>query len=298
VIIDAGHRKWMNASLLVTTVATACYIPYHLRSLNGPSGGSWPGLTYGIVGSGMMLFAGLLSARRMVPIWRLGRAETWMRAHIWLGLVSVPMILFHAGFQIGGTLTAVLMLLFLLVIVSGVFGLALQQFLPRVMMNQVQMETIYEQIPHVLDQLREEADQLVTSACGPITSEGFSVSHPAGETPRPSARPRPAVPLEGSAPLKEFYVQEVKPFLGSNGRAGRMGTRVTATSIFAQVRAVLPPPLHETLADLEDICEERRQLAQQVRFHHWLHGWLFAHVPLSMALLVLSAAHAVMALRY
>ena len=117
-IIDASHKKWIIASLLITTAATASYVPYHLRALNGPTGGSWPGLIYGIAGSAMMLFAGLLSARRKVPIWRLGRAETWMRGHIWLGLLSVPMILFHAGFQIGGTLTAILLLLFLVVILS------------------------------------------------------------------------------------------------------------------------------------------------------------------------------------
>jgi hypothetical protein len=49
---------------------------------------------------------------------------------------------------------------------------------------------------------------------------------------------------------------------------------------------------------LEAICEERRELAQQKRLHHWLHGWLLVHVPLSLALLLLSAAHAVLALRY
>ena len=53
-----------------------------------------------------------------------------------------------------------------------------------------------------------------------------------------------------------------------------------------------------TLHELEAICEERWQLAQQKRLHHLLHGWLFVHVPLSAALLLLSVAHAVIALRY
>jgi hypothetical protein len=50
--------------------------------------------------------------------------------------------------------------------------------------------------------------------------------------------------------------------------------------------------------DLAEIAAERRDLAIQRRLHHWLHGWLFVHVPLTAALLVLLAAHAVMALRY
>jgi len=52
------------------------------------------------------------------------------------------------------------------------------------------------------------------------------------------------------------------------------------------------------LKDLENICEEEHQLSRQARIYHWLHAWLLVHVPLSIALLVLGAVHAVMALRY
>ena len=37
-----------------------------------------------------MIFAGLLAARKKVPVWRLGRAQDWMRGHLWLGLLSLP----------------------------------------------------------------------------------------------------------------------------------------------------------------------------------------------------------------
>ena len=297
-IVDAKHKKWIIATLLTTIGAAAGYIPYHLWAVNGPHGGTWPGLTYGIAGFAIMLFAGLLSARRKVPIWRLGRAETWMRGHIWLGILSVPMILFHSGFQIGGTLTTILMLLFLIVVLSGIFGLVVQQYLPTMMMNQVKMETIYEQIPHVLEQLRDEAEQLVTAACGPIATEEHVPANPAMEPPRPKIRLEPAAPVGGSSPLKQFYLNEIKPFLAGDGRGGHLESRTKAIPAFAQVRGALPPPLHETLKDLDDICEERRQLALQARLHHWLHGWLFVHVPLSMALLLLATVHAIMALRY
>ena len=68
----------------------------------GPRGGSAIGLTFGIAGYALMLFAGLLGARKKVPIWRLGRAQTWMRGHFWLGLLSLPLILFHGGFRFAG----------------------------------------------------------------------------------------------------------------------------------------------------------------------------------------------------
>jgi hypothetical protein len=59
-----------------------------------------------------------------------------------------------------------------------------------------------------------------------------------------------------------------------------------------------PAVFHQTLDDLENICEEELQLSRQRRLYHWLHAWLLVHVPLSIALLVLGGIHAVMALRY
>jgi hypothetical protein len=55
---------------------------------------------------------------------------------------------------------------------------------------------------------------------------------------------------------------------------------------------------HPILDDLENICEEERQLTLQSQLHVWLHGWLLLHIPLSLALILLGAVHAVMALRY
>jgi hypothetical protein len=39
-------------------------------------------------------------------------------------------------------------------------------------------------------------------------------------------------------------------------------------------------------------------LVLQERLHHWLHGWLLVHIPLSLALIGLGFVHAVVALRY
>jgi len=227
-----------------------------------------------------MVYAALLGARKRVPTWRIGRAQTWLKGHIWLGLLSFLLILLHGRFALGGPLTTVLMVLFAVIVVSGVVGLLLQQSLPRVMTSQVPLETIYEQIDHVVAQLCAEADHVIAVACGEAARER-------------KRQPDPA--LEGSAQLKELYHRDVRPLLGAH----RMfATPVRREALFTQLRTLLPKPVHDILGELEAICEERRQLEVQRRLHHWLHGWLFVHVPLSMALLVLTLAHAVMALRY
>ena len=159
--IDSTHKKWLIASLIIFVVATAVYVPYAAESPYGPSGASGIGLTFGIVGFAFMVFAGLLGARKRFPVWRVGRAQAWMRGHLWLGVLSLPLILFHGGFRFGGPLTAALMVLLIVVVISGVFGAVLQHYLPTVMTEQVPLETIFEQIDRVRGQLLDEADQTV-----------------------------------------------------------------------------------------------------------------------------------------
>lgn len=296
-LIDYTHRKWLIATLVALAFATAVYLPYASHSAQGPSGGSAIGLTFGIIGSAFMLFAGLLGARKKVPVWRVGRAQTWMRGHLWLGLLSFPLILFHAGFHFGGPLTTVLMVLFIIVVASGVFGTILQHYLPRVMTVQVPMETIYEQIDHVREQLRSEADQVVAAVCGPGKIE--SAEQPRNPGSFAAAATKVEVSEEATAPLRDFYLRQMRPFLENPGqRAHPLSDPAQATGIFQQLRILLPRALDGTLGDLESICEEERQLTREVRLHHWLHGWLLLHIPLSFALLLLGAVHAVMALRY
>jgi hypothetical protein len=316
--IDKSHRSWLILSVAILAVAGAWYwydVTRGPDALNGPSGSSVTGIIFGVVGSSFMLFAGLLGMRKRVRTWRIGRAEFWMRGHLWLGTLALPVIWLHAGFRHGGTLTSVLMWLTYAIVLSGVIGAIFQHFMPRVMTRNVADETIFEQIPQVLRHLANEADD-VAAICGP---ENGSESLDAWRKRRTAALKTrtgrellteqrrdqliaslQAAPLEGSGPMKEFYLREVKPFLlaESTATTSVLIDPSRATSLFAQQRFLLPPTLHESLGDLERICDEVRQLHLQRRLHRWLHGWLFIHVPLSMALLVLTIAHVIVSLRY
>ena len=263
--IDRTHRPWLAGTLAVFLAAVVVYVAYTLRTPGGPRGGTAIGLAFGIAGYGVMLFEGLLGARKKVPVWRLGRTQTWMRGHLWLGILTVPLILFHAGFAFRGPLTAVLMVLLVIVVASGILGAILQHYLPQMITTRVPMETIYEEIPHVRAQLREEAEQLV----GTLTVEA---EH------------------DDKVRFRETYTQAIRPFLEA--------PETVASPIFSSLRRTIPLALHPALEDLENICEEERQLTRQRRLYHWLHAWLLVHVPLSIALLVLGGIHAVVALRY
>ena len=324
--MDRTQRGWALASLVILAIATFFYVLYALMYPSGPRGGSTVGLIFGSMGFGFMLFAALLGARKRVPTWRVGRAQSWMRGHLWLGLLALPMILFHGGFHFGGTLTRVLMWLLIITVLSGIFGAVLQHYIPRRMTADVPLETIYDEIAHVRTLLREEADRAVESLCGNLRlanssaeelqrAGGFTALRPIAAAAVPlrtsaavSAGASAAVAAapeiillseEESAPLRRFFVEEMRPFLESPKRHGqRLADAAKASGAFSGLRTLLPSAAHPALTDLEDICDEARQLTRQETLHRWLHGWLLLHIPLSLALILLGAMHAVMALRY
>jgi len=182
------------------------------------------------------------------------------------------------------------------------------------------METIYEEIEHVREQLLEEATQLVAgaaptappAAAEPATSEPVAgtsgVGAPAATAPvatktaAKAAAPAAAagaVTEQEAAPLREFFRREMEPFFAEPRTKGHvLADPGRARGAFEQLRKLVPPALHTMVGDLENICDEQRQLTRQALLHRWLHGWLLLHVPVSLVLILLGAIHAVMALRY
>jgi hypothetical protein len=302
--IDETHRGWLWITAITLALAIAAYVPYSLRG--HVSGGSWMGLIYGSVGFALMVLAGLLSLRKKFPIWRIGRAATWMRGHLWLGALSFPLILLHGGFHLGGTLTRVLMWMFVAVFVSGIFGAVLQHYLPRIQTERLPMETIYEQIDRVREQLSQEGWKIVEQAGAALdgdvslaSQQQRAVAASAGANWDVTVASGLAADEKVGAELKQFYRGQVSGYLdkaGAHGSALAEGDRSRA--MFRQMRILLPPGLHSAIDDLENVCDEKRQLDQQSRMHRLLHGWLLVHVPLSYAVLLLGAIHAVVALRY
>jgi len=296
--IDQTHRRWLWASAVILGVCLAVYIPYDYFTLGGARGGTVIGIIYGSIGFGFMIFAGLLSLRKRFPVWRMGRTSTWMRGHLWLGLISYPIIFFHSGFSFGkGTLTWWMMFIFTLVILSGVFGAILQQYLPRMMTRQVQLETIYAEIPRIRGQLLDEADVKVAEVTG-VTMSDSVIEAASGET---GGAVVTLVQMEEDVrnELTRFYDDQLRPYLETEGGKGRsIADRTTSAAMFANLRTLLPDVIHPIVSDLESICEEKRELDHQIRLHRLLHGWLLIHLPLSLALLLMGAFHAVIALRY
>jgi hypothetical protein len=209
VLIDSRHKKWF--------VGTAFYLYGYLATPGGLTGGSVVGLWYGIAASALMVYAALLSLLRRVPSWWwIGSRRVWLRGHIWLGLLSGLLIVFHSGFRWGGPLERVLWAVLILTLATGVLGLLLQQFLPRILTTRIASEAPYEQIPHLCDVMRHKADALVAEA---------------GADPKLD----PGVKAE----LRKFFDDQVRPFLTvAYARSAPLAHPLRAEAMFGRVRAV------------------------------------------------------------
>jgi hypothetical protein len=296
--IDSTHRRWGLAWLAILAAAVAMYLSHSRGGAGPPGGGSVPGLIFGCAGYAFMIYAALLGLRKKFPLLRAGRASTWMRGHLWLGGLSFPLLLLHSGFAANGALTYWLMVLLIAVIVTGVLGALVQHFLPTIMTKLVPLETIYEEIPKIREQLRAEADKLVSPVLGSAGSGVTAFVWGARPAKMESVAAIELAPDVWER-FREVYSETIYPFLQDPDRVtNECSEKDRSAAFFAGLRIVCPGTVHQIIADLENICEEERQLKRQKVMYRWLHGWLLVHVPLSLALILLGGIHAVVALWY
>src|SRR5437773_5475056 len=176
-IVNRAHLPWFIFVVAATFFATWLYIgnftsqtlPSALRLpdslLQKPSehhrvGGTPLGLIFGTIALSIFVFAALLGVRKKIVLWRFGTVQRWLRAHIWLTLLTIPLVILHSGFRLGGPMTTLLIVLYIIVMVSGVYGLVLQHQMPRIMMERLPAESVYEQIPHIRAQLYAAAQKM------------------------------------------------------------------------------------------------------------------------------------------
>jgi len=414
-IFNRAHVPWFVFVLLSTVAAVVLYVAnfhpqrmpaaIHLPAylIQTPSehrsvGGTPLGLIFGAISFAIFIFATLLGARKKVVLWRLGTLQRWMRAHIWLTLLSVPLVLLHSGFRLGGPMTTLLMALYAIVMVSGIYGLILQHQMPHLMMERLPAETVFEQIPHIRSQLYAAAEKLrdsfrptppkqtdvgapapspaksVTAGSTPMSSTAGDFSTPTarakstvGSTitaepisttaataaeaaglratevappvagvadpvaqkiqsspatmsvqpqvasaaptaakpaapavkPGPATAPKPATDPASEAALVEFIERQILPYLSARrGERFQLNNPRFSDDTFRYAKLRVAEAYRSRVEEIQAWCDERRMLDLQTKLHHWLHAWLFVHVPFSLLLLMLTGWHAFVTLFY
>ncbi len=302
--IDRTHSMWIVFTVLATAGCALLFLanffphrlPFTLRlpaffgdapPVRNTYGGTPLGLTFGSAAFLIFVFAAALGIRKKKRTWPIGSVQFWLKAHIWLTVLTIPLVLFHCGFHSGGAHTTSLVLLYAVVMGSGFIGVALQHFLPRLMTERLPREVVFEQIPHLRGRLLDAAGKLREEV----------------------GRPQPAAVVAGAAgagscdssaeTLARFLDQECLPYLAARrGDRLPLGDGHAAVEKFRSLRLNVGEQWRARVDAMQGWCADRRAMDLQTRFQHWLHGWLVVHVPASFALLVLTAWHACVAVRF
>lgn len=275
----------------------AFYLPEILRDPwphRNTVGGTRLGLLFGTVAFLIFIFAALLGARKKKPLWRVGRVETWLKAHVWLTILTIPLVGFHCGWHWGSPHTTWALLLYIAVMASGFFGIAMQQFMPAFIKERMPREVVFEQIPFIKKRNIEAAEKLLADAVPPAPATG---AVPAEKADAKAVPPTPE-DLASAVAIREFLESDGLSYLRARkGKGHRLHEQRESDGAFRTLRLSVTPKWLPRVVDLQAACDERRRCDLQTKLQHWLHGWLLIHVPVSMLLIVVTLWHAIVAVR-
>lgn len=214
----------------------------------------------------------LFDLRKRLPVLPLGNASTWQQVHIYGGWFAVAVFLAHTdGGLPDGPFEVALWVPFVAVAITGTVGIWLNRMLPRRMRDHGERE-LYDRIAARRAAIADEAQSLAIA----------------------SARDT------ASVTIADYYHKELSAFFqrprnmlshltGYHGHLRRQLNQIASMNRYVDERG---RSILERIAELVEIKDDLDyQYAAQIA----MRLWLFVHVPLAHALLVLIAVHAIMA---
>lgn len=259
-------RTWGGGLLLISLAWVAVYISNVAIGVVDPAS-IW-GMTYGIAAAIVMVAAlahGLRRrAMRLASKLGLGASRVWLHLHVYGGLLFLLLVLLHSGFRLPtGAVTWWLWGLSIWITVSGLFGLALQKWIPRVLTSGLSMEAHYDRIPELCGEIRERAAKLASTSESQVQALYRSSVAPALE--KPTRRWIFFVDITGGskARLKEF----------------------------AYLQRFLPAEEKEKARELERLFRVKTELDAHLTLQQALRTWLIIHTPVALLLVAFLALH-------
>ena len=167
-----------------------------------------------------------------------------------------------------GAMTGWLLGLSAWVFLSGLLGLVIQRWVQR-SLRPLRVEALYERIPELVTHLRDRA-------------EGIAAQSP--------------------VQVKEFHRRSLVPLLAGPHNDLRFFVRAPSSAVpsrqFELLRSLLSAEDQERVLALEELVATKRDLDAHYTLQKALRWWLYAHVPPSLALLILVGIHIVVVFSY
>lgn len=230
-------------------------------------GNTW-GVAYGTAAAVLMIgVAGFGVRRRMMHTalrLGLGRSRQWLYFHLYGGLLFLLLMLMHTGFQLPeGVLGWWIWLLAVWTGLTGLLGLALQQWIPKALGSGLSLEVHYDRIPTLLAELRDRAEDLAAA---------------------------------GSDPVRQLHTRKVAPELAAPTRRWRYfidptGSIHARLRDFEYLRGLLGAGEAAEVEQLEGLYRTKLEMDAHYTLQWALRSWLYLHVPISLVLVAIVLIH-------
>jgi hypothetical protein len=275
-LVTPESRRWRLRALVLLVALAALY---GWAAAGGfAHGGSAFGLTLGFAAFGLILLLTAYGVRKRRYKSTLGRLEGWLQSHVWLGLVSVFVVLFHAGFRFADRVAVAALVALVLVVATGLAGALLYTTVPR-------------RLTGIASDLTPEAaserlNQLAASMARLAAGRSATFQRLAG-----------AVLAEARPGAFAGWRIVFRPGAARAARAAG-GEGPAWEALLARVDRAEQEDLRRLLVLSRQHKELHLRLVAQRRYQNLLDAWLWLHLPLTAALLALAVAHGVAALYY
>ena len=257
-------------------VAAACVVLFGVNLALWDVHPSTPlGMSYGIAAAVFLVGAAIYGLRRRSMRFAsrlgLGRSRAWLYFHLYGGGLFLLLVLMHSGLRLPvGALNWWLWLLSLWTAASGLGGLMLQRWIPRVLASGLSVEVNYDRIDELTADVRERAERLAADC-------DDSVRALYEKTVAPALR----APERGLI----FFLDP------TGGIQARLAP-------FRYLEGRLPAEEKEKLERLERLFRVKLEIDAHYTLQRALRGWLYFHAPASLLLLALVVVHVATVLYY
>jgi len=273
-ILEYRGGRYLRVALVLCAAAIAVYAWHEPPSVYvKPYGGTWLGYALGTLCALLVVWLMLLGVRKRRYRSSLGTVQGWTSAHIYLGASLLVLATLHSGFEFGWNVHTLAYVLMALVIASGAVGVYAYLRYPALMTKNLGEDTLEGTLLTVGDldrkcrrialDLPDEVNTIVTRAMRASTREARLGGSLLG-------------PLAGDAvrcPTREACAELVRVGAGYSGQQSVLNGQLVS----AMTRK-------STLID---------RVRRDLRYRALMELWLYAHVPLSFALLAALIAHVI-----
>ncbi len=288
---ERGRYGWYALGLLLAS--TVVYMSQD--AARPPSGGTWQGYVLGTVGALLIVWLNWLGIRKR----RYGsasRLQGWVSAHVYLGVALLGVALLHSAGQMGWNIHTATLLLMIVVIISGMVGVAFYLAIPGSLAD-IRMGRSRADLLAELQRLDESclslAQQCSPAAALQVRSSVERTAIGGGVLAQLSGRDASSMlaadpdRLGDSAQAKLIANRDQAPILRLVGEL--------ALTAHSEAEAGALSKLVGLIARRQEVL---RRIRRDIQRQSLLAIWLFMHVPVAVALIVALIVHIVVVLFY